>query len=381
MGITGIMRKVITKVMNKIKKFVKEEVILCVAGLLAIGSMFWITPDKEYLGYIDWHTLILLFCLMAVMVGFQKLGFFQQVGNMLLSKVENSRQLTGILVFLPFFFSMVITNDVGLITFVPFTIVVLRIARQEKLLLPVVVLQTIAANLGSMLTPMGNPQNLYLYGKSGMSFPSFIRLMLPYTIAAGICLGIAIYLMKKESLRNLTLDPIAVDRKGFVLYTLLFLLCLLAVAKVISPVILLGVIVVVLGIYDRRIFKTVDYSLLGTFVGFFVFIGNIGRIEGFRQLLEKILSGNEVVVSVCASQIISNVPAALLLSGFTNEWESLIVGANLGGLGTLIASMASLISYKQIVRECPQEKGRYFALFTGGNIIMLGVLLVVHTFI
>lgn len=184
--------------MKFIQKLIQQETVLCAAFVLAVISSLIVPPDKTYLTYIDWNTLLLLFGLMAVMAGFQKLGVFKEIGIKLLSRTRTTRQLMIVLVFLPFFFSMLITNDVALITFVPFAVIVLRLSQQEKRIVPLVVLQTLAANLGSMLTPMGNPQNLYLYAKSGISLQAFLQLMLPYTIASGLCLLASIFFMKKK---------------------------------------------------------------------------------------------------------------------------------------------------------------------------------------
>lgn len=369
--------------------FIKKETVLFAAFILAVVSSCIITPDRTYISYIDWNTLLLLFSLMAVMAGFQKLGAFQAIGSFLLSKTRNTRQLLLVLIFLPFFFSMLITNDVALITFVPFGIIVLRLSKQEKLLIPAVVMQTIAANLGSMLTPMGNPQNLYLYAQSGMPLSAFLWLMLPYTAVSGLCLFAAILLMKKEAIINNAFTKnsmsLSVTEKNApskrICYCVGFLLCLLCVAKILPPIIPAAIIFVFLLLMDREVLKRIDYALLATFICFFVFIGNMGRIEQFCMLLKNILTGHECMVAVLSSQIISNVPAALLLSGFSSAWEELIVGTNLGGLGTLIASMASLISYKQIAKEYPQMKGKYFACFTLGNIVMLMLLLFISFFL
>ena len=370
--------------MKFIQKLIQQETVLCAAFVLAVISSLIVPPDKTYLTYIDWNTLLLLFGLMAVMAGFQKLGIFKEIGIKLLSRTRTTRQLMIVLVFLPFFFSMLITNDVALITFVPFAVIVLRLSQQEKRIVPLVVLQTLAANLGSMLTPMGNPQNLYLYAKSGISLQAFLQLMLPYTIASGLCLLASIFFMKKEALCALDLNTAAFSddtktQKGttskLLCFGIGFLLCLLCVAKLLAPAVAAAVLFFYLLATDRALLKKIDYSLLGTFVCFFVFIGNMGRIERFCALLERLLTGHERIVAVLSSQIISNVPAALLLSGFTDEYSSLIVGTNLGGLGTLIASMASLISYKQVAREYPAQKGKYLGCFTLANIVMLAVLL------
>lgn len=368
-------------ILKKLKNFIKNETVLSAAFVLAVVSSFIVTPDQKYMSYIDWNTLLLLFGLMAVMTGFQKLGIFRAVGNRLLAHTADTRQLLLALTFLPFFFSMVITNDVALITFVPFAIIVLRLCSQENLLIPLVVMQTIAANLGSMLTPMGNPQNLYLYAKSAISLTAFIRLMFPYTITAGFCLFAAVFALKnkpiqKQSLsKDISLQGGSIGR--FICFCIGFLLCLLCVAKILTPAVPAVIILFYLLFTDRELLKNIDYSLLGTFICFFVFIGNMGRIEDFCQLLESLLEGHELIVAVISSQIISNVPAALLLSGFTDNFSNLIVGTNLGGLGTLIASMASLISYKLIAREYPSLKGKYFLCFTAANLIMLAVLIFV----
>lgn len=364
--------------------YIKKETVLCVAALLALISSFLVTPDAQYAAYIDFDTLLLLFSLMAVMAGFQRLGLFRLLGGKLLALVKNVRQMLLVLVFLPFFFSMLITNDVALITFVPFAIVVLRLSAKERLLVPLVVLQTIAANMGSMLTPLGNPQNLYLYARSGISLPSFIGLMLPYTLVAALCLLAAVFFItRRESSSGSA--PLIPDGKQdqnrpanvkcrAALYSAAFVLCLLTVAKILPPYALAGIILVLFLILDRRALLDVDYALLFTFVGFFIFIGNMGRLPAFRNFLSSILDGHEGLIAVLLSQIISNVPAALLLSGFTDRYHALIVGVNLGGLGTLIASMASLISYKQLAREYPRQKRRYFLCFTIANTAMLLIL-------
>lgn len=370
--------------LKTLKNFARQETVLCAAFVLAAVSSLAVPPDAAYGSYIDWNTLLLLFGLMAVMAGYQKLGIFKLVGSRLLSRTKDTRQLALVLVFLPFFFSMLITNDVALITFVPFAVIVLRLSGQEKLLVPLVVMQTLAANLGSMLTPMGNPQNLYLYAKSGISLPAFLQLMLPYTMAAGLCLLAVICIMKNEPLNAADFSPDApsdVNIPKLAFSSAGFLLCLLCVAKVIAPAAAVVVIVIGLLFTDRALFKEIDYSLLGTFVCFFIFIGNMGRIGQFCALLEALLTGHERTVAVLSSQVISNVPAALLLSGFTDQYQALIVGTNLGGLGTLIASMASLISYKQIAREYPDRKGAYFSCFTFANIALLAVLLLISALI
>ncbi len=361
---------------KRLLRFVRAETVLSVAVVLAVLSAFVVPPDAEYTGYIDWETLALLFSLMAVMKGFQQAGLFGCLGGRLLRRVRTSRGMLLVLVFLPFFFSMIVTNDVSLITFVPFAFTVLTMAGQRRLMIPLVVLQTVAANLGSMFTPMGNPQNLYLYGRAGMSFGALCGLMLPYVAISGVCLVILVLVQKSETIQHVQVDT-AVARPGrLAVYLAGFALCLLGIFDLVPPLAIAAVVAVYLLITDRHLLAQVDYSLLGTFVAFFVFIGNAGRIGPFRDFLVAALDGRVELVAVLASQVISNVPAALLLSGFTQDWPALIVGCNLGGLGTLIASMASLISYKQIVREAPQLRGKYFLWFTLCNVGLLLLLLV-----
>jgi len=371
--------------MKKVMAFAKSEIVLTVAVLLALVSMFVIPPDTAYAGYIDFRTLAVLFCLMAVMAGFQEAGVFQWIAEKMLKKVSNVFGVVYILVLLCFFFSMLITNDVALITFVPFTFIVLKLLGDQlerKLIVPVVVMQTIAANLGSMLTPIGNPQNLYLYGKSGLSFGAFMLLMLPYAAVSFVLLtGYCIFLGRQK--QEVQVDFAASTglkgkEKAIFRYLALFLVSLLVVVHVIPYPVALAIVIVVMGLFDRKLFTRIDYALLLTFVGFFVFIGNMGRVPVFYEFLARIIEGNEVMTAVVSSQVISNVPAALLLSGFTENVGGLIVGTNLGGLGTLIASMASLISYKLIAKSDKCSKGTYFKSFTLWNVAFLAVLLAVH---
>ncbi len=367
---------------KKILRCCKKEIILTIAVLLAVISAFFVHPDKQYFSYIDFRSLAILFCLMAVMAGLQAISFFDFIAEQMLKKVKNIKSLIFLLVVLCFFSSMLITNDVALITFVPFTFVVLRMVLREnaeKLLIPVVVLQTVAANLGSMVTPIGNPQNLYLYGISDFSLLEFVKIVLPYAgiaflLLTGMCL---LYPYKGERKVAVTFgEPTSLKEHKIkiILYAILFLLSVLAVAHIIPY----GYVLIIVGItilfLDKKVLLQVDYNLLFTFVAFFVFIGNMGRIPAFYELLQTWIVGNEVVLSIGASQVMSNVPAALLLSGFTDEVEALIVGTNLGGLGTLIASMASLISFKFITKDYGHLRGKYMLSFTVVNVLFLAVL-------
>lgn len=371
----------------KLIAFFKKETILCVAGLLAVISMAWIPPDGEYAGYINWQVLVLLFCLMSVMGGLQALGIFKAIANTLLHWANGLRQLTLLLVMLCFFFAMVVTNDVALITFVPFTILLLQMADLTGEMIPILVLQTIAANLGSMLTPIGNPQNLYLYTVSGMSPADFVLTMLPLTLLSLFLLVLCCMLTKDVPLSGQMLPPMQGEafsmREKVTLSALLMLFaaCLMTVFHVIPYLAVLVISLVWFVFFERDVLRKVDYSLLITFIFFFVFIGNMGRIPAMRDAIASILAGREMIVSFLCSQIISNVPATVLLSGFTDQWEALLFGVNIGGLGTLIASMASLISYKFFVQANEKAKGKYLKHFTIMNILFAIPLLVVAFFL
>lgn len=368
--------------MTKIFSFIKREPVLVISCVLAVVSAFFVTPDAEYIGYIDFRTLSILFCLMTVVAGLRGTGAFDILAQKMLTKVGSVRQLALIPVLMCFFLSMVITNDVALITLVPFTFTVLDMAGGEyakRLIIPLTAMETIAANLGSMLTPLGNPQNLYLFGKSDISIGSFVLLMLPYSLLSlmMIVVWILVLTLRRNDRINIRFEsaPVIRSKKLTVVYLILFAVCLLCVLRVLHYLITLVAVFAVVVMSDRKNLLKVDYSLLLTFVGFFVFIGNMGRIEWFREFLQSIISGREVVTAVLSSQVISNVPAALLLSGFTENITALIIGTNLGGLGTLIASMASLISFKQLSVKCSENKGKYILCFSVSNILFLIILM------
>lgn len=360
--------------MTKLKEFAKRETVLTAAWGLALGSMALVPPDKHYWTYIDFHTLGMLFSLMVVMAGLQGLGLFRRLGEAMLAHTATTRQLEGVLIFLPFFTGMAVTNDVALITFVPFALEVLKLAGQEARLIPVVSMQTIAANLGSMTTPIGNPQNLYLYSHYRLGLGDFFQTMLPLTLGAALLL--ILFLALEQSARLSPVwregaETLLTDRNRLWLYGALFAACLCAVAKGLPVWLVCLLVLVCVAAADRPILLRVDYSLLFTFVGFFLFVGNLGRLPAFSNLFQAALSGHETGCAILISQIISNVPAALLMSGFTQDWQSLLAGTNLGGLGTLIASMASLISYKYVARNDSGLRGRYLAWFTAANLVFL----------
>ena len=390
--------KIMVNTLMRLKICLKKDVVLTIAILLALLSSLFVHPDKQYINYIDYRTLILLFCLMSVMAGLRKIKLFDRVAATLVSRCTNEGQLIILLVVVVFFTSMIIPNDVALLTFVPFTISVLNILPsnvKNRWMITLIVMETIAANLGSMLTPVGNPQNLYLYNVSGMSMGGFLLIMLPYSFLSLVMLIIWIIIrcnskstnidrnIKLGDIRN-TNSEIAYnsrDKRIIGMYFFLFILCLMTVVKIIPFYITFVILLVCILIFDSDTLKNVDYSLIFTFTGFFIFIGNIGRIPLFKDFLQGFISGKEMITAVLCSQIMSNVPAALLLTGFTDNIRMLIIGTNLGGLGTLIASMASLISFKFIQREDKNVNGTYIATFTAANVVFLICLMVLYQII
>lgn len=383
--------------MQRIKRILKNEIVLFIAAVLAIISSVVVGVDKKYAEYIDFRTLGILFCLMVVVAGFRSIGIFDKLAAVLLKRANNIRSLFLVLVLLCFFGSMLITNDVALITFVPLTIIILKkqtVEMQNKWLIPLISLETIGANLGSMLTPIGNPQNLYLYTKANDSLISFIGTMLPYSMASCIAIIVWIIVITRKN-EEVHIENQENDKEGnknngligvgntrlFIIYLVLFVISLLVVLRVINYIAVLLITVISTIIFDRKILKKVDYSLLLTFTAFFIFVGNIERIEVFNSFFERVVVGREVGTGIILSQIISNVPATLLLSGFTTNYKALLIGVNIGGLGTLIASMASLISYKFLAKEEEKLKGKYFAYFTLANVIFLSALVVFYVII
>ncbi|MBQ8782822.1 MAG: citrate transporter [Clostridia bacterium] len=368
--------------MVKIKSFIKSEIVLVISFVLAVASMLVVPPNKEYINYIDFKTLALLFCLMAVVAGVNALGVFDLCAKKLLAKTSSLKGLGLTLSLLCFFSSMVITNDVALITFVPFSIVALKMSSNEKAIIPLVVVETVAANLGSMLTPIGNPQNLYLFSFFEMGAGEFIKAILPYAVLSLVLVVISSLFLGKGKIKNTSerTEKSGFDYKKLSVYGVLFIISLLTVFRVIPYYITFAITVICVLIFDRKTVKKVDYSLLFTFVFLFVFIGNLGEIPVINSFLKSIVTGNEVIVGVAASQVFSNVPAALLLSGFTNNSTDLLVGVNLGGLGTLIASMASLISFKFIAKE-NVKTGKYILAFTLINIVFLAANLLLYIII
>lgn len=363
--------------LERIKQFIEKETVLFIAALCAVLTMFLVPPDAEYIHYIDFRVLCLLFCLMAVVAGFKSIGAFEWLTYQLLRRIQNGRILSVTLVMLPFFCSMLVTNDVALLVFVPFTLALLTQLGSGNAIIPLLVLQTVAANLGSMATPVGNPQNLYLYAAYELTAVEFFSVVLPLTAISFVALAAAAVPVLPKTLPEQKLEEaeIAGIRK-LLIYSGLFVVCMLTVFRVVDYLVTTAVILVAFLILDRKLLRQIDYMLLITFVCFFIVSENLGRVDAIRNFLQQLLGRNTLLTAVGTSQIISNVPAAVLLSGFTDQWREMLAGVNVGGLGTPIASLASLITLKLYMAWKDAKVIRFLGVFTVVNVIGLVVLLV-----
>lgn len=358
-------------------QFLRREPVLSISFVCALVSAFFVPPSAAYLDYIDLRVLCLLFCLMAVVAGLQECGLFLVLAQRLLVGERPVRLISLTLILLPFFCSMLVTNDVALITFVPFAILVLEMVGRRDLLIPIISLQTVAANLGSMATPVGNPQNLFLYAHFSLSMGDFLSLLLPLTLISLVGLAAAgLYFGGKGWISVSFPEQVRLTSpKHLALYLVLFGLCLLSVCRILPYGILTVIVIVALLLARRQLLGQVDYMLLLTFVCFFIFSGNLGQMPAVRSALGDLLARSPLLCSAAASQVISNVPAAVLLSGLTEDWKGLLAGVDVGGLGTPVASLASLISMKFYLRSCEAKPLPYFLWFTAANVVGLLVLL------
>lgn len=353
--------------------FIKKEIVLCVAGVLAIATAFVVHPSKAYIDYIDFKVLALLFALMLVVAGLRQMGVFTAIIRKLVAKVHTTRVIELILVFMPFFAGMVITNDVALITFVPFAIELLQMIGRSRDIVYIVVLQTIAANLGSMATPIGNPQNIFLFTAFDMNMGNFLGTMMPYVVLAMLILAVCVCVLKSETISVSEGADEEINITGWKLGILIvvFAICIACVARVLDYRVMLAIAIVGILLVDAKLFLKADYILLITFVAFFIMIGNIRSIPEISSRLSEIVQGREVAAGILSSQVISNVPAAVLLSSFTDNGRELLAGVNIGGLGTIIASMASLISFRIYGGMEGAAKGKFMGVFTALNLLFL----------
>lgn len=364
--------------MEKVKSFAKKNAVMLVALCAAAFTAFIVPPDEQYIEYFDFKTLTCLFCVLAVVCALKNIGFFFSLAHAIVKRFANARSCILVLVYITFIGSMFIANDMALLTFLPLGYLVLTSTGEEGYLAFTFIMQNIAANLGGMLTPFGNPQNLYLYTKFNIPTGEFMSIMLPpFLISVALITLCCIIFVKKE--------PLAIRGEKndmplwrTVVYLVLFVFSILIVFRFIPY--WLGFIIIPLALLflDGKALLSVDYPLLFTFVFFFIFAGNMARIDAVKNFFAGLLDINTLVFSVLSCQCISNVPSAILLSQFTQNYPDLLVGVNIGGAGTLIASLASLITFREYTSHYPNRVIRYilmFSLFNFGFLIILTVIM------
>lgn len=361
-------------VMSRIWAFVKQNIVMLIALLAAIVTSCIVPPDKEYIGYLDFKTLTCLFCVLAVVCALKNIKFFYILALKIVQVFKNARISVLALVYITFIGSMLIANDMALLTFLPLGYLVLTTTGKRKYMAVTFILQNIAANLGGMLTPFGNPQNLYLYTKFEIPTLEFMSIMAPPFLLSILLITLCCIIFVKPEPLELQKEEVKLDPKRTVLYLILFALSIIIVFRVIPYWIGLIIIPVVLLIVDRKALLMVDYSLLLTFVFFFIFAGNMARIDAVRNVFSGLLEKNTLLVSVFSCQIISNVPSAILLSQFTGNYRDLLVGVNIGGVGTLISSLASLITFREYVKLNPGKGKFYVLVFSLFNFAFLFIL-------
>lgn len=359
--------------MTSVIKFIKKNTVLVIAMIAAIITSIIVPPDMEYLNYFDFKTLTCLFCVLAVVCAFKNINFFYIIALNIVKVFKNLRLSILVLVYITFIGSMLIANDMALLTFLPLGYYVLVTAEKQKYMAFTFIMQNIAANLGGMLTPFGNPQNLYLYSFFNISNDEFIQIMFPPFIISIALITICCLFVKKEPLL-IKEQPTTLNSKRTVAYSILFVLAIAIVFRGIPYYLGLVVIPIALLILDRKALKMVDYPLLLTFACFFIFAGNMARIDVIRDLFSYLLNQNTLLFSICSCQVISNVPSAILLSQFTNNYADLLVGVNIGGAGTLIASLASLITFREYTKNNPKKTKYYIGMFSAFNFGFLIIL-------
>lgn len=364
---------------KELLSFAKKNAVLLIAICAAVITSFIVPPDKEYLGYFDFKTLSCLFSVLAVVCALRNIRFFTILARKIVRLCKNARFCVLTLVYITFIGSMLIANDMALITFLPLGFFALDSTGKQKYLPFTFIMQNIAANLGGMLTPFGNPQNLYLYSKFNIPTGEFTLIMLfPFIVSIAMITLFCLIFVKKEPLFIVPKEE-KLNVKRAVFYALLFILSILAVFRVIHYLIALWIILISLIIVDHKALVKVDYGLLLTFCAFFVFAGNMSRIPAINELLSTLLSKNTLIFSALSCQCISNVPSAILLSNFTDNYRDLLLGVNIGGVGTLISSLASLITFREYTNLYPGSAGKYILKFSAFNFTFLLSLLILQS--
>ncbi len=354
--------------------FVRKNPVFAIATLAAAITTIFVKPDRQYLDYIDFRTLTCLFCVLAVVCALKNVNFFYILARRIVTGFNTARKCVMALLVITFAGSMLIANDMALLTFLPLGYFILSTTGMTKYAALTFILQNIAANLGGMLTPFGNPQNLYIYSHYNISNREFVQIMWAPFVLSMVMLGICCFFIKNEPLTLPPAEP-QVVRKRTIVYLVLMVLAIAIVFRFVPYMVGLILIPIVIYMLDKKALGMVDYPLLLTFVAFFIFAGNMSRIGVVRELMSGLMEQNTLLYSTISCQFISNVPSAILLSQFTDNYRELLWGVNIGGVGTLISSLASLITFRHYGHHFPATRGRYVLLFLLINFIFLGILL------
>ena len=366
---------------KKIIEFEKKNAVTVIAFVAAVLTMLAVPPDSSYSGYFDFKTLTCLFCTLAIVCALKNIRFFYMLAHKIVHLCKTARLSVLALTYITFIGSMLIANDMALLTFLPLGYIVLTTTGKQKYMAFTFVMQNIAANLGGMLTPFGNPQNLYLYTKFNIPTGEFMSIMvLPFAVAVALITLCCVIFVRPEPL-EISDEAITLEPRRTALYLALFAFSIIIVFRIVPYWLGLVIIPLALLFFDRKALKMVDYPLLLTFVFFFVFAGNMARIDVVRELLSSLLEKSTLIFSAISCQFISNVPSAILLSQFTDNYRELLLGVNIGGTGTLISSLASLITFREYIRHNPGRAGHYIAVFSAFNFAFLIILTAIAYFI
>ncbi len=366
---------------EKLVSLFKKNAVVLVAFVVAFISSTIVPPDSEYYTYFDFRTLSTLFCGLAIVTALDRIHIFRDLSQRIVSSVSNLRNAIIALLYITFIGSMIIANDMALITFLPLGFYVLDSTDNKKYMAFTFIMQNIAANLGGMLTPFGNPQNLFMYSYYNIDSLEFVTIMIKPFIVSIILITLSCFFIPKKELTLKKNFDEALAKNKFILYCILFVLFICSIFRVLPYVYVLIIVTIAILIVDRETILKLDYGLLFTFFFFFIFAGNMSRIQEISDLLSGLLNKNTLLTGVLSCQFISNVPSAILLSRFTENYKDLLVAVNIGGAGTLIASLASLITYKEYIKREPTKQMYYLKLFTLLNFGFLGILTLLSMYV
>ena len=363
--------------MIHIKKFAKRELVFITALSLTLLSILLVPIDQYYLNYIDYKTLSSLFLMLLVLAGLSRLQVFHYLSTQLIKHLKNTQALVAALIFITFFFSLFIANDMALLTFLPLALITLKEAEKEEYLIFTIIMQNIAANLGGMLTPFGNPQNLYLYTYFSIPTLEFLQIMFWPFLFAILLISIFCLFIPKTPIRLSQKPPLFVDWPRIIRYLLLGIVVVLSIFRILDYRIVSIILLLYFIVFDRKSLLQIDYFLLLTFACFFIFSGNFARIELINTLASRLMEWNTYITAILSCQIMSNVPTAIFLSKFTVDYHDLLLAVNIGGVGTLISSLASLISFRIYTRTYTKTTKKYllnFALLNGLFLLILATI-------